>query len=1175
MAGMWIKRSSWSSIKNMWIRTTAGWSPVRSGYIRVNTSGTGWKRFWFKANLPNEITKPRFNTTNTSGTGTIYDGPTATSPQYLNENLFGKDGTYSNYTAISDRKISYGDTDTADINSRTVIVYDDRFTSAGGVTTANRISVDDKYLFYEMTVSNGTDPLNSINSISNGIKMIKSQPKLGPFTTSLTGNATPLSTLTFNYNLENFYYNRVEQANSKIRWWRSSTQSASGFLLKEQTISATLTSSDSSSLSGQSTYTIEATADNDSYIVVEIVAGSSWTRHFGYNNAYQIASFSSAKVQPPYRFSFGKTIYVGTNGYIGLDSGSYSPSNLPDGRSIAIFVKDLTQYYLAEYSDSSVYYLYIKSYLYNTSASSVNALDYQIKFYNDPNINYCDIYIVRKGSNVGSFSDISTGYYGAWGQTDPKYAGMVGPYSISQGTVFRVYFGDQAGTTSGIPWTAVNNNLWDIIQEWSYPPGLDDDWTAVVSAANQSAPFPTNTSAPTLTTDTGNFSAGSTITLNTGTWTGTNSYLYEILYGGSTPIATDSTATKTLINTNQYVITNADASAPSYYFRGRVTGYSGSGQTGNSAQAFTTTSARSTLNPTTTISVGTSTETGFTISGTAGPLTGFGTTYVNITEIQIYNSSQSLVSTITTGLPTVNGTTGAWSYVWTGHSGSQATYYAKVKVTATDSDQTTFTTGFSSSISTLAALSSPTISSVSYSTSNNTWTVNYTGGSGPYYQIWYQPSSSSTGAPTLNGDATSIADASSSDSSSTSRVLTPSSGFVYWWWVRSAKTLNATGAGNVSAWNGPVTMSPMNTAIPTLTGTAKVGQTLTYGIGTWINSSSQDLRLYRGTASVATSETLAASSASTSATYTIPSSDFTDPNNRKYYRSFANVSNPSFSSGFVAGTEIGPLVNVTLYTITFDSQGGTSVSSLTQSTEGGSIAKPTDPTRSGYSFGGWATSSTGTTAVSWPRTPSSDETLYAIWSQNVVAPSAPSSVSWGTHSYAYVSGSLSTTLSPSASGNATKVQSWTYQSRVTFNYSWSSVTGATSYEVFTSSSSTAPTSTSTGTDVGNTTTGSFTAVQTNRGTLNRYAWVRAVNSAGKSGWTAAGLTTSTATVVSGLSTAGNVKICRTNTTTCTNASGVANTDLSYTYSGVNTGFSHVAYLSNITISGTTGLSANS
>ena len=104
MAGMWIKRSSWSTIKNMWIRTTVGWSPVRSGWIRVNSSGTGWKQFWFKASIPNEITKPRFNTTNT-GSGTIYDGPTAGTPQFINANLYGKDGTYSNYTSITGRKI--------------------------------------------------------------------------------------------------------------------------------------------------------------------------------------------------------------------------------------------------------------------------------------------------------------------------------------------------------------------------------------------------------------------------------------------------------------------------------------------------------------------------------------------------------------------------------------------------------------------------------------------------------------------------------------------------------------------------------------------------------------------------------------------------------------------------------------------------------------------------------------------------------------------------------------------------------------------------------------------------------------------------------------------------------------------------------------------------------------
>lgn len=262
------------------------------------------------------------------------------------------------------------------------------------------------------------------------------------------------------------------------------------------------------------------------------------------------------------------------------------------------------------------------------------------------------------------------------------------------------------------------------------PPGLDDDWTAVVSAANQSAPFPTNTVAPTLTTDTGNFSAGSTITLNTGTWTGTNSYTYEILYGGSTPIATDSTATKTLINTNQYVITNADASAPSYYFRGRVTGYSGSGQTGNSAIALSATSARSTITPSTTISVGTATSSGFTISGTASPAA-----YTTLTEIQIWNSAQtSQAATITTGLPTINTTTGAWSYTWTGGS-SSTTYYAKAKVRSSDSDQTTITTGFSNSITTSAGVSTPT----SLTAENNSGAIRLTfsGGTGDQYDIYY------------------------------------------------------------------------------------------------------------------------------------------------------------------------------------------------------------------------------------------------------------------------------------------------------------------------------------------------------------------------------------------------------------------------------------------------------
>ena len=281
---MWIKRSSWSSIKNMWIRTTVGWSPVRSGYIKRST---GWSRFWFKANLPNETTKPRFNTTNT-GSGTIYDGPTATSPQYLNADLFGKDGTYSNYTAITGRKISYGDTATANVNSRTTLVNDDRFTSAGGITTSNRLSVDEKYLFYEMTVENGTDPLNQINSISNGIKMIKSYPGLTDM--GWTGVEQVGTQLSLSYTIENYYYNKIDPALSYVRWWRSSSTNAGGTLLKEETISATSTGATSTSRTGASSYT-PVSADIGYYIVAQITGRSSYTDHYGYTDNYAMGSF--------------------------------------------------------------------------------------------------------------------------------------------------------------------------------------------------------------------------------------------------------------------------------------------------------------------------------------------------------------------------------------------------------------------------------------------------------------------------------------------------------------------------------------------------------------------------------------------------------------------------------------------------------------------------------------------------------------------------------------------------------------------------------------------------------------------------------------------------------------------------------------------------------------------
>ena len=71
----------------------------------------------------------------------------------------------------------------------------------------------------------------------------------------------------------------------------------------------------------------------------------------------------------------------------------------------------------------------------------------------------------------------------------------------------------------------------------------------------------------------------------------------------------------------------------------------------------------------------------------------------------------------------------------------------------------------------------------------------------------------------------------------------------------------------------------------------------------------------------------------------------------------------------------------TRYTVTFDSQGGSAVSSQTVD-EGSKLTAPTAPTKSGYTFGGWYKDSACNNAWNFATdTVTANTTLYAKWNE--------------------------------------------------------------------------------------------------------------------------------------------------------------------------------------------------
>ncbi len=69
------------------------------------------------------------------------------------------------------------------------------------------------------------------------------------------------------------------------------------------------------------------------------------------------------------------------------------------------------------------------------------------------------------------------------------------------------------------------------------------------------------------------------------------------------------------------------------------------------------------------------------------------------------------------------------------------------------------------------------------------------------------------------------------------------------------------------------------------------------------------------------------------------------------------------------------------YNISFNSNGGTAITTITQNFDT-AVSAPTDPTRTGYAFGGWYSDAALTSSYTFTTMPSADITLYANWNVN-------------------------------------------------------------------------------------------------------------------------------------------------------------------------------------------------
>jgi len=251
-------------------------------------------------------------------------------------------------------------------------------------------------------------------------------------------------------------------------------------------------------LAGSSRTTTGAVAGAGSEFLVPV---GSYQYRVKNDNGDGIFAFSTANTfnfSSDYVFSFGNTLYPSTNGFIGLDSGFSGIGVPPTGRHFAVFPMDSVVSSLQYWSggsgtvgqDSNKYVLRFDGYQFG----QVNVASYRITwmatFYTDQS--YADFKIITKGSNISGA--ITVGMY----QDGTLVRNLPGPYTISQGSTFRIHYGNTTNSF-GITYDEIKTVAPDdVMLTFGNPTtGNTDDgfWNITTAASQYKIPSITSTAA--------------------------------------------------------------------------------------------------------------------------------------------------------------------------------------------------------------------------------------------------------------------------------------------------------------------------------------------------------------------------------------------------------------------------------------------------------------------------------------------------------------------------------------------------------------------------------------------------------------------------------------------------------------------------------------------------------